>query len=82
MIIAYEPLWSIGTGITPSLEEIKNIHHFLKNSIPQIKKYKILYGGSVKSSNCKAILSIENVDGVLVGSGSIDIEEFNKIIES
>ena len=82
MIIAYEPIWAIGTGFTPTLDEISEIHTFIKSNILQSKEFKILYGGSVKSSNCNEILTQENVDGVLVGSASIDIEEFNKIIES
>ena len=82
MIIAYEPVWAIGTGLTPTIKEINETHTFIKNNIPKSKKFKILYGGSVKSSNCKAILAQESVDGVLVGNASIDIDEFNRIIES
>ena len=82
MIIAYEPIWAIGTGLTPTLDEITKMHTFIKNNIPQSKDFKILYGGSVKSSNCKEILAQKNVDGILVGSASIVINEFNKIIES
>ena len=82
MIIAYEPIWAIGTGLTPTLDEITKMHTFIKNCIPQSKNFKILYGGSVKSSNCNEILAQKNVDGILVGSASIDINEFNKIIES
>ena len=82
IIIAYEPIWAIGSGLVPTLEEINEIHGFIKNNIYQSQEFKILYGGSVKSSNCKNILSQENVDGVLVGGASIDINEFNKIIES
>ena len=82
MIIAYEPIWAIGSGLIPTIDEINEIHDFIKNNILQSQEFKILYGGSVKSSNCKNILSQEKVDGVLVGSASIDINEFNKIIES
>ena len=82
MIIAYEPIWAIGTGKTPTLQEILEIHSFIKNEIPISKDFKILYGGSVKSSNSKQILSLKNVDGILVGSSSIKVNEFNKIIES
>ena len=62
--------------------EINEIHTFIKSNILKSKEFKILYGGSVNSSNCKEILIQENVDGVLVGSASIDIDEFNKIIRS
>ena len=81
LIIAYEPIWAIGTGYTPTLEEISNIHNFIKNNLPT-KHYKILYGGSVKSSNSKNILKLNEVDGVLVGGASINLNEFNKIIVS
>ena len=81
-IIAYEPIWAIGTGLTPSIDEIKDIHNFIKNEIHDYKNFKILYGGSVKSTNSKEILNIDSVDGVLVGGASLDIKEFNKILSS
>jgi len=81
IIIAYEPIWAIGTGKIPTLEEINNIHSFIKTEIPQCKDFSLLYGGSVKSSNSKEILSLKAVDGLLVGGSSIDIDEFNKIIK-
>ena len=82
LIIAYEPIWAIGTGLTPSFKEILEIHNFIKKDILGFENYKVIYGGSVNSSNCKEILAIENVDGVLVGGASVDIEEFNRIIAS
>ena len=82
LIIAYEPIWAIGTGLTPSIKEITEIHNFIKKDITGFQNYKVIYGGSVKSSNSKEILAIENVDGVLVGGASVNIEEFNRIIES
>jgi triosephosphate isomerase len=81
-IIAYEPIWAIGTGLTPSVGEIKDIHSFIKNEIRDYENFKIIYGGSVKSPNSKEILKIDNVDGVLVGGASLDIKEFNKILSS
>jgi len=78
LIIAYEPVWAIGTGISAKTEEIRQTH-------AQIRKFTskpILYGGSVKLNNIKEILSIENVDGVLVGSASLDVETFKKMIET
>ena len=50
-IIAYEPVWAIGTGLTPSLEEINDIHNFIKNEIQDYENFQKLYGGSVKSTN-------------------------------
>jgi len=82
LIIAYEPIWAIGTGLTPSVKEIDEIHNFIKEEISGFRNYKVIYGGSVKSSNSKEILAIENVDGVLVGGASVNIEEFNRIIAS
>ena len=79
-IIAYEPIWAIGTGLTPTIEDIIDIHSFIKKEISGNEKYKILYGGSVKSNNAKEILSAENVDGVLVGGASLDCKEFSKIL--
>ena len=55
-IIAYEPIWAIGTGSTPSLVEINSIHSFIKNEILNYKEFKILYGGSVNSKNSAEIL--------------------------
>ena len=80
VIIAYEPIWAIGTGNTPTLEEISNIHSFIKNDITKYENFKILYGGSVKSSNVGKIMSLDNIDGVLVGGASLDPLEFGKIL--
>ena len=82
VIIAYEPIWAIGTGKIPSLEEIDNIHSFIKNEIQNIENYKILYGGSVNSNNASEIMDLKNVDGVLVGGASLDALEYKKIMNS
>ena len=86
LIIAYEPVWSIGTGIIPTIEEIKEISefifYFIKKKRPNIKKLNILYGGSVNSKNSKKILDIKNIDGLLVGGASLDINEFIKILRN
>ena len=82
VIIAYEPIWAIGTGITPTIDEIYDIHSFLKNSIKNFHNYKIIYGGSVKSNNIKSIIGLDNVDGVLVGGASLDPIEFTKILKA
>ncbi len=77
LIIAYEPVWAIGTGVSAKLEEIKETH-------AEIRKFTsrpIIYGGSVKLNNIKEILSIENVDGVLVGSASLDVNVFKEMIK-
>jgi len=82
VILAYEPIWAIGTSLTPSLEEINDIHYFIKNEIQNFKNYKVIYGGSVKSNNATNIMELNNVDGVLVGGASLDPLEFRKIMNS
>ncbi|MBC60868.1 MAG: triose-phosphate isomerase [Zetaproteobacteria bacterium] len=79
-IIAYEPIWAIGTGLTPTINEIDQIHVKIKKIDDSLNNYKILYGGSVKSSNSKVINEIDSVDGCLIGGASLKIEEFNNII--
>ena len=81
IIIAYEPIWAIGTGMTPSLEEINSTHQFIREHNGRFKKFKILYGGSVKAANAKEIISLSNVDGALIGGSSLKIDEFTKIIQ-
>lgn len=77
LIIAYEPVWAIGTGLTPTLQEIAEIHKELKvkSTAP------LLYGGSVKVNNAQEVLAIDNVDGVLVGSAALYVEHFCKMID-
>ncbi|NRB11060.1 MAG: triose-phosphate isomerase [Rickettsiaceae bacterium] len=79
IILAYEPLWAIGSGITPSNEEIAEIFVFIKNNknITTVAKNSLLvYGGSVTLENYKEILSVKNSNGVLVGSAALDIDFF------
>ncbi len=78
MILAYEPIWAIGTGRSATVEEITSTHKALRERIEQ----PILYGGSAKPANIKEIISIENVDGVLVGSASLDPESFFAMIRA
>jgi len=82
IIIAYEPIWAIGTGLMPTLQEINEIHNFIKNEIKKFKNYKVIYGGSVKSNNSSDIMSLTQVDGVLVGGSSLNPNEFIKILNS
>jgi triosephosphate isomerase len=78
LIIAYEPIWAIGTGRSATVEEIASTHKALKQSVSK----PILYGGSAKPANIKEIISIDNVDGVLVGSASLDPENFYSMINA
>ncbi len=77
LVIAYEPVWAIGTGLTPTLEDIEAIHKDLKEKSPA----PLLYGGSVKVTNAKDVLAIDNVDGILVGSAALYVEHFCTMIE-
>ena len=83
-IIAYEPVWAIGTGKTCKLEDIEETHLYIKDKINKLfgKEVKVLYGGSVKPNNAKEILSSKLVDGVLVGGACLDPGEFYDIILS
>lgn len=83
--IAYEPIWAIGTGVTPTLQQINDTHNFIRKILKA--KYpnnspKILYGGSLNPNNADNILSIENVNGGLIGGASLDAESFIKIYKS
>ena len=88
IIIAYEPVWAIGTGKVPSLDDINKIHekirHILSNlvSLRFSKHVSILYGGSVNAANSADILNLDHVDGALVGGASLKSKEFCKIIDS
>ncbi len=79
-LIAYEPVWAIGTGLTPTLKEIDEVHQYIKNLDKKFNNFKILYGGSVKPENSVDINSLKNVDGCLVGGASLKVEDFNSII--
>ena len=78
LIIAYEPIWAIGTGRSATVEEIASTHKALKQSVDK----PLLYGGSAKPANIKEILSIDNVDGVLVGSASLDADSFYSMVSA
>ena len=79
-IIAYEPVWAIGTGLTPTIEEIDETHRYIREHNDKLNKYKILYGGSVKASNAKEITGLPNVDGALIGGASLKPQEFSMIL--
>ena len=79
-IIAYEPVWAIGTGLTPTIEEIDETHRYIREHNDKLNKYKILYGGSVKASNAKEITGLPNVDGALIGGASLNPQEFSMIL--
>ena len=83
IILAYEPVWAIGTGETASIDHINEIHLGVKSKLSKLDlNIPILYGGSVNPSNCKEILDSDNVDGVLVGGASTKYDQFRGIVNS
>jgi len=87
VVVAYEPIWAIGTGKVPSENDINEMCGFMKDTLVKAKGIdrsllRAIYGGSVKSNNSKAILSLNNVNGVLVGGASLKGDEFFKIAVS
>ncbi len=83
LIIAYEPVWAIGSGKTPNPEEINTIHKMIKDVVqsrfPKIGLKSVLYGGSVNSMNAPSLFVLEHIDGALVGGASLDGKEFAQI---
>lgn len=77
LIVAYEPVWAIGTGLTPTLEDIVAIHKELKDK----SAAPLLYGGSVKITNAKEVLALNGVDGILVGGAALYVEHFCTMCE-
>lgn len=88
IIIAYEPVWAIGTGKTATPEQAEEVHQLIRTiitqqfGIPTAEKIRIIYGGSVKPSNCKTLLTQKNIDGALIGGASLKAEDFIAVINS
>ncbi|MES1203075.1 MAG: triose-phosphate isomerase [Pseudomonadota bacterium] len=83
-VLAYEPVWAIGTGLTPTIAEIAEIHAVLRGALGEERAAAtpLLYGGSVKAANAAEIFSADNVDGALVGGASLKAADFSAIIAS
>jgi len=85
LVVAYEPVWAIGSGLTPSAQDIAEVHQAIRAHLTERfglegDKIRILYGGSVKGDNAGELLSVANVDGALIGGASLKAEELLRII--
>jgi triosephosphate isomerase (TIM) len=81
LVVAYEPVWAIGTGLTPNTADVAQAHEFIRKRIVERhgatgSAVRVLYGGSVKPSNAKELMAVANVDGALVGGASLNAKEF------
>ncbi len=81
LVVAYEPVWAIGTGLTPTAEDIKQVHKFIRDTLTvrfkeEGARIRILYGGSVKPSNAAELMAVPNVNGALVGGASLKAADF------
>ena len=87
MVIAYEPVWAIGTGLTPTVDDVAEAHAHIRKELGQLigaeaERTRILYGGSVKPSNARELLSVANVNGALVGGASLKAADFLGIADA
>ncbi len=86
LVVAYEPVWAIGTGKTATSNQAQEVHQFLRSMLEKIlgdpfsKTIRILYGGSVKPGNIAELMAMPDIDGALVGGASLDSETFSKIV--
>ncbi|MGB8400220.1 triose-phosphate isomerase [Bradyrhizobium sp.] len=81
LVIAYEPVWAIGTGLTPTAQDVEQVHRFIRGFLTGRFKaeggaIRILYGGSVKPSNARELMAVANVNGALVGGASLKAADF------
>jgi triosephosphate isomerase len=87
LVIAYEPVWAIGTGETAGPDQVETVHKYLRTlldtkiSTDLARTVRIIYGGSVKPDNIAKLMRIEDVDGVLVGGASLDARIFTQIVK-
>ena len=87
LVLAYEPVWAIGTGKTANTQQVDEVHQYLRTLLSRLfstdfsGRTRVLYGGSVKPENVKELMNIRDVDGALVGGASLDPDKFIKIIK-
>ncbi|RXF73943.1 triose-phosphate isomerase [Hansschlegelia zhihuaiae] len=87
VVVAYEPVWAIGTGLTPTVDEVAEMHGFIRGELsnrfgPDGAAIRVLYGGSVKPDNAKELLAAADVDGALVGGASLKADDFLAIAKA
>jgi triosephosphate isomerase len=85
LVVAYEPVWAIGTGRTPTLDEVAEVHSFIRDTLvarfgEAAQEMRLLYGGSVKAANAEAIFAVPHVNGALVGGASLKAADFAPIV--
>jgi triosephosphate isomerase len=85
LVVAYEPVWAIGTGLTPTPQDVAEVHGFIRRELIDLlpehgAAVRILYGGSVKVSNAAELMAVENVNGALVGGASLTAKDFLGIV--
>ncbi|MCH9807484.1 MAG: triose-phosphate isomerase [Alphaproteobacteria bacterium] len=85
-VVAYEPVWAIGTGLTPEVSDVAEVHAMIREKLTERfagagESMRILYGGSVKPSNAQELMSVANVNGALVGGASLKAKDFLGIVE-
>ena len=81
LVVAYEPVWAIGTGLTPTVGDVEQVHKFIRDKLitwfkDEGRKTRVLYGGSVKPSNAAELMAVPNVNGALVGGASLKAADF------
>ncbi|MEM8686634.1 MAG: triose-phosphate isomerase [Pseudomonadota bacterium] len=87
-VIAYEPVWAIGTGLTPTVQDVASVHGHIRKRLGALmtdgvpERVRVLYGGSVKPANAGELMVTENVDGALVGGASLNAREFLEIVRA
>jgi triosephosphate isomerase len=86
-IIAYEPIWAIGTGVTASPQQAQDTHAFIRQHLAKVSvdvaaSLRLLYGGSVKAANAQELFAQQDIDGGLIGGASLNVEEFRKICQA
>jgi triosephosphate isomerase len=84
-VVAYEPVWAIGTGLTPSTSDVADVHGFMREALAarfgdEGRRMRLLYGGSVKPENARELMAIANVNGALVGGASLKADDFLTIV--